>query len=98
MGIYKGAAASVASGSRTSAANWWFSYDNNKKPPEAFKFALVSKARSKPVTAKNLKNNEVVSFPSAKIAGEALGIPRSSISNVISGKIKSVKGFAFYFS
>jgi len=98
LGIYKGAAASVASGSRTSAANWWFSYDNNKKPPEAFKFALVSKARSKPVTAKNLKNNEVVSFPSAKIAGEALGIPRSSISNVISGKIKSVKGFAFYFS
>jgi len=35
------------------------------------------------------------SYPSAKNAGEILGIPRSSISNVITGKLKSVKGLCF---
>lgn len=95
LDIYKGAAASVASGDRTSAADWWFSFNKEQKPPTDFKFALVAKARSKPVVAINLENSEEITYPSAKNAGEILGIPRSSISNVITGKLKSVKGFMF---
>jgi hypothetical protein len=37
LDLYKGAAASVASGQRTSAAGWWFSLKKSGKPPSKFK-------------------------------------------------------------
>jgi predicted XRE-type DNA-binding protein len=96
--IYKGAAASVASGKRVSAAGWWFSYDNTASPPKDYKAALVAKARSKPVIATNIKTGLEQEFYSAKSAAEALEMSRASISHVISGKKKAAKGYKFRLS
>ena len=97
LGIYKGAAASVVSGARTSAADWWFSYDKKQSPPSTYKNALVAKARSKSVVGVDLATGRELHFESAKLAAETLGLSRSSISCVISGKRGSVKGYKFRF-
>ena len=96
--IYKGASASVAGGERTSAADWWFTYDKTTTPPTAFKGALVARARSKAVVATNLATGVEQVFSSAKAAAEALGMSRASISYVISGKKSTVKGYRFRFA
>ena len=98
LGIYKGAAASVASGERTSAADWWFSYDKDQAPPTIFKGGLVSKMRSKAVVGIDLATGQEQQFDSAKAAAEALGLSRAAISYVINGKKKSVKGYKFRFA
>jgi hypothetical protein len=95
LDLYKGAAASVASGQRTSAAGWWFSLEKSGQPPSKFKGALVAEARSKPIYAIELATGKETRFDSAKKAEEALGIHRSSISNIIKGKAKSSKGYGF---
>jgi hypothetical protein len=95
--LYKGAAASVASGQRTSAAGWWFSLEKSGRPPTKFKGALVAEARSKPIYAIELATGKETRFDSAKEAEKTLGIRRSSISNVIKGKTKSTKGYSFRF-
>ena len=97
LGIYKGAAASIARGERTSAANWWFSFDEGAKPPTEFKGALVAKARSKPVVALHIATNTEQIYPSAKLAGGQLGISRAAISKAIKGELNSVKGYRFKF-
>jgi len=98
LSIYKGAAASVASGKRTSAADWWFSFNKDAQPPKAFKGALVAKTRSKPVVAINLETGATREFDSAKAAAAELGMSRAAISYVIKGKRKSVKGYKFLFA
>jgi hypothetical protein len=98
LGLYKGAAASVASGQRSSAAGWWFTLRESEKPPVKFKGALVAAARSKPIYAIELATGKETLFVSAKQAEEALGIHRSSISNIIKGKSKPSKGFGFRFA
>ena len=95
LGLYKGAAASVTSGQRKSAAGWWFTLDNSERPPNKFKGALVAEARSKPVYAIELDSGKEIFFESAKQAENILGIHRSSISNIIKGKAKSSKGYSF---
>lgn len=95
LGTYKGAAASVASGERTSAAGWWFSYDKNALPPTKFKGALVAEARSKPIVAIEISTNKETPFKSAKEAEVTLGIHRSTISNILKGKQESSKGYRF---
>lgn len=52
--LYKGACASVCSGSRTSASDWWFTWDENALPPSIYKGALVALARSKSIIAVNI--------------------------------------------
>jgi hypothetical protein len=98
LGLHKGAAASVASGDRTSASDWWFTYLKDSKPPKEFKGALVAKARSKSVIAKNLSTGEQKEYASAKLASEELGMSRAAISKVIGGTLDSVKGYKFYFA
>jgi hypothetical protein len=98
LGLYKGAAASVASGQRVSAAGWWFSLEKSEKPPNKFKGALVAEARSKPIYAIELATGKETHFDSAKQAEETLGIHRSSISNIIKGKSKPSKGYGFRFA
>jgi hypothetical protein len=98
LGLYKGAAASVASGQRASAGGWWFTLKKTEKPPVKFKGSLVAEARSKPIYAIELTTGKETRFDSAKQAEEALGIHRSSISNIIKGKSKSSKGFGFRFA
>jgi hypothetical protein len=98
LDLYKGAAASVASGQRTSAAGWWFSLEKSGKPPSKFKGALVAEARSKPIYAIELATGKETRFESGKQAEEALGIHRSSISNIIKGKSNSSKGYSFRFA
>lgn len=95
LGIYKGAAAMVASGDRTSASDWWFTYDKEAMPPKEFKGALVAKARSKAVVATDLATGNEQHFVSAKTAAEVLGMSRSAICQVISGKRKAAKGYRF---
>ena len=95
LGLYKGAAASVASGQRTSAGGWWFTLKKIEKPPAKFQGSLVAEARSKSIYAIELATGKETRFASAKQAEEALGIHRSSISNIIRGKSKSSKGYYF---
>jgi hypothetical protein len=96
--IYKGSAASVASGDRTSASDWWFSYKKYENPPKEYRGALVAKARSKAIVATEMATGKEVSFDSAKEAALQLGMSRASISYVISGKLGSVKGYKFRFA
>lgn len=97
LDIHKGAAASVASGKRVSASDWWFSYDPSAQAPQDYKGALVSKARSKPIVATLLSTGQKTIFPSAKIASEALSISRASISFAINGRFESIKVYKFEF-
>jgi hypothetical protein len=95
LALYKGAAASVASGQRVSAAGWWFSLNESEPPPTKVRGALVAQARSKPIYAIELSTGKETRFDSAKQAEESLGIHRSSISNIIRGKAKLSKGYSF---
>lgn len=96
--LHKGAAATVASGDRTSASDWWFSYEINAHPPKEYKGALVSKARSKAIVAIEIATGKEVKYESAKVAALQLGMSRASISYVISGKLGYVKGYKFRFA
>ncbi len=98
LGIYKGGAASVATGERVSACDWWFSFDQDAAPPTEFKFVLVAKARSKAVVATDLATGTEQTFESAKAAAEALGMSRALICLAIAGKRKSAKGYQFRFA
>jgi hypothetical protein len=98
LGIYKGAAAMVASGERASAAGWWFSYDKAAAPPKEYKEALVAKARSKPVIATQIATGNEHSYPNAKTASAALGMSRAAISKAIKGHLGAVKGYRFRFA
>jgi hypothetical protein len=95
LGLYKGAAAMVASGERTSAAGWWFSYSKTEEPPKDYKGALVAKARSKPVVATQIATGSEQDYPNAKIAAAALGVSRAAISKAINGQLSVVKGYRF---
>ncbi|HET7085940.1 MAG TPA: hypothetical protein VFI23_14280, partial [Rhizomicrobium sp.] len=95
LGLHKGAAASVASGQRTTAGDWWFSYKKTASPPKIFKGALVAKARSQPVMATHIASGIKRQFDSAKSAAQALGMSRASISHVITGKKKGAMGYKF---
>lgn len=95
--LHKGASAAVCSKERASAGGWWFSYNEHESPPEMFGNKLVAKARSKSVIAINLETLEERVFESAKEAGEALGMCRSAISQVIAGKKRASKGYVFKF-
>jgi len=98
LGLYRGASASVASSERASAANWWFSYEKDAIPPVEFKGALVAKARSKAVVAIDMATGLEQQFVSAKAAASALGMSRAAISCVISGKLRTAKGYKFRFT
>lgn len=95
LGLYSGAAASVASGTRTSAGDWWFSYDLAGNAPALTKGALVAVARSKAVVATFVEGGQQTRFESAKQAAEALGMSRAAISKCLSGNGRPVKGFRF---
>lgn len=98
LGIYNGASASVASGKRASAADWWFSHEKDAPPPAEFKGALVAKARSKAVVAIDMATGREQQFDSAKAAASALGMSRAAISCVISGRLETAKGYKFRFA
>ncbi len=66
-------------------------YNEADTPPTAYK-------RSKPVIAEDIKTGETFEFSSAKAAAAELGAHRSAISQVISGKAKSAKGYRFRFA
>lgn len=97
LGIYRGACASVCSGTRTSAAGWWFSWDETSKAPLKFKGALLAQARSKAIVAIKIDTGQEYLFESAKAAAPILGMSRSAISQVLARKKKFVKGFMFRF-
>lgn len=96
--LHKGAAAAVASGERASTSDWWFSYKKDVDPPKEYRGALVAKARSKAIVAIEIATGKEVRFNSAKEAALQLGMSRASISVVISGKLKSAKGYLFRFA
>jgi hypothetical protein len=73
-------------------------YDETEVPPSEYKGSLIAKIRSKAVIAENLSTGESQRFDSAKLASEALGVHRSSISCVINGKAKSAKGYTFHLA
>ena len=98
LGLHKGAAAAVALGTRTSAGGWWFTYDKNASTPTIYGAALVARARSKPVIAVEVASGKETTYDSAKTAAVALSMSRASISFIISGKLKSVKGYMFRFA
>jgi hypothetical protein len=97
LNLHKGAAAAVASKERTSTTEWWFTFSPTEQPPSVRGSKLVAIARSKAVIATHIESGLDTRFESAKAAGEALGVHRSAISQVIKGKSKSAKGFSFRF-
>lgn len=96
LGVYAGAAAAVAAGTRVSAAGWFFSYNENDEPPKEYRGQLVAKLKRKPVVATNVSTNEERSFGSAKEAAATLQMSRAAISKSISGA-KATKGYRFRF-
>ena len=94
-GLYRGAAAAVASGDRTSAEGWWFTYDEAGVPPTEYGGFLVAKHRSEAVIAETLSTGETQQYDSAKEASKITGVHRSSISLIINGKKLSAKGYTF---
>ena len=98
LGLSKGASRAVAAGERTSARDWWFTYNEADTPPTAYKGSLVARKRSNPVIAEDIKTGETFEFGSGKAAAAELGVQRSTISEVISGKRKSAKGYRFRFA
>ena len=66
-------------------------YNEAGTPPTAYK-------RLKPVIAEDIKTGETFEFSSAKAAAAELGAHRSAISQVISGKAKSARGYRFRFA
>ncbi len=66
-------------------------YNEADTPPTAYK-------RLKPVIAEDIKTGETFEFSSAKAAAAELGAHRSAISQVISGRAKSAKGYLFRFA
>lgn len=95
--LHKGAAAAVASKERTATTEWWFSFNPTEQPPLVRGSQLVAIARSKAVVATHIETGVETKFESAKAAGETLRVHRSAISQIISGKSKSAKGFSFRF-
>ncbi len=67
-------------------------------PPTAYKGNLAARKRSKPVIAEDIITGETFEFSSGKAAAAELGVHRSAISQVISGKNKSTKGYRFRFA
>jgi hypothetical protein len=96
--IYRGGAAMVAAGERTSAADWWFTSDAAAQLPSAYKGALVALARSKPVIATDIATGAEQTYPSAKAASETLGVSRAVISKNIKGELGAVNGYRFRFT
>ena len=66
-------------------------YNEADTPPAAHK-------RSKPVIAEDIKTGETFEFSSGTAAAVELGVHGSAISQVISGKRKSTKGYRFRFA
>ena len=73
-------------------------YNETDTPPTAYKGSLVARKRSKPVIAEDIKTGETFEFSSGAAAGAEFGVHRSAISQVISGKAKSAKGYRFRFA
>ncbi len=73
-------------------------YNETDTPPTAYKGSLVARKRSKPVIAEDIKTGKTFEFGSGKAAAAELGVHRSTISQVISGKVKSAKGYRFRFA
>jgi hypothetical protein len=96
--LFRGASSAVARGERASAGGWWFTHDDEASPPALTGSALVAKARSKPVIAISIEIGNETHFESAKAAAKSLGLHRSAISRVLSGKASSTQGFAFKFA
>ena len=96
--LHKGAAASVASGDRTSTSDWWFTFRKDADPPKVYKSALVARARSKAIVATEIATGIEARYDSAKKAALHLKMSRASISFVISGKFNSIKGYRFRFA
>jgi len=97
LGLHNGAASSVAIGGRASAGGWHFSFREGAPPPLRTGFQLVAAARSKPIVAFHIATSERREFDSGKAAASELGMSRASISLVLSGKLKSCKGWTFEF-
>ncbi len=64
-------------------------------PSAADKGSLVARKRSIPVIAEDIKTGETFEFSSGKAAAAVLGVHRAAISQIISGKAKSAKGYRF---
>ena len=66
--------------------------------PTAYKGSPVARTRSKPVIAIDIKTGETFEFSSGTAAAVELGVHGSAISQVVSGKRKSTKGYRFRFA
>lgn len=83
---------------RRSTGGYWLSYRQRAKPPKLYGGSLVAKLRSKPVVATNVATGKKRTYPSAKIAGAALGMSRAAICLAVHSKLKASKGWRFRFA
>ncbi len=96
--LHVGAAASVASGRRASAGDWWFTFNADADRPELYGGKLVAKQRSKPIIVTDRQTGQESRFESAKEAQAIIGVHRSTISGILGGKRKAVVRYSFRFS
>lgn len=103
IGLTSDAAVSVARKERETAAGWWFRFidDEGATPPELWGDELrverVQEARQRKLKATNYETGEERFYDSINSAADDFGVNQSTISEVVSGKSRSAKGWWFCY-
>lgn len=84
----------IIKGQKKTFHGWWFTEDESKITEEKI-WEIKSNMRLRPVFAVDVSTMKVLRFENRKEAEHQLGISQSSISDVIRGHCKIVKGFLF---
>ena len=73
-----------------------FSLSKKGKIPSHLDYKKIAEMNNKKVTA--IKNNEILTFSSIKEAAAYMGIDYSNISKAVHNKVKTAKGYNWYFT
>lgn len=96
LGIDQSSIGSVISGKRTHVGNWTFA-DAGEYFPDLSDVNL-NRHRKKPwIVATDIETGEEIKFQGLTRAAEKLGLSVSSVSMVLSGKMRSAKGWTFEY-
>ena len=101
LGINQAGIGKVVKGKRRTAKGYWFTEDKNLAT-EITKSELhevtTGKSLGRPVFAINFNTLEVFRFESQSEAGRQLGVSGGSVSDVLKGKLKQVRGYWFTYA
>ena len=98
LGINQAHICKVVKGERRTAKGYWFTEDKNratKITKSELHEVTTRKSLGRPVFAINFNTLEVFRFKSQSEAGRQLGFSAGSVSDVIKGRLKQVRGYWF---